>query len=157
MHHVKALKTGLRAPASEVRPGIVERIAEFDEHVQRPEQTKDVLAPGIVNKGFNRDQRAAGWKSVVSRADEKPLLFEIPVVEDHAHRDDVGFGQGISEEVTGSRADAVAEPCGRDVFLRDRLHRRQVEGSATKIRMSFRDFNRKQASRPAGVAQGLEV
>jgi hypothetical protein len=60
MHHVEALEANLGAPAAEVRPRIVERIAEFDEHVQRHEQAKDVLTAGIINEGFNGDERAAG-------------------------------------------------------------------------------------------------
>jgi hypothetical protein len=35
MHHVKTLETELGAPATEVRPRIIERIAEFDEHVSK--------------------------------------------------------------------------------------------------------------------------
>ncbi len=52
---------------------------------------------------------------------------KLKVVEDHAHRDDVGFGQWVFEEITGDGADAVAQPGCRDVSLRDRLHRRKIE------------------------------
>jgi hypothetical protein len=69
MHHVETLETELGVPAMEVRPRIIERIAEFDEHVQRHEQTKGILAAGIVNEGFNDDECAAGREGVVSRAD----------------------------------------------------------------------------------------
>jgi len=33
-------------------------------------------------------------------------------VEDHTHRDDIGSGQRIPEEIAGSGADAVTEPGG---------------------------------------------
>ena len=56
----RSVGANFRAPASEVRARIVERIPEFDEHVQRHEQTEDVLAAGIVNEGFDGDERASG-------------------------------------------------------------------------------------------------
>src|SRR4051794_5167502 len=85
------------------------------------------------------------------------LLFEIPVVKDHTHRYDVGFGQGIFEEIAGGCPDAVAEPGGRDVFLCDRLRRRQIEGSAVKMRMLLRGFNTQQAGCSTDVAEGPKV
>jgi hypothetical protein len=91
MHHLEAPEANLSAPAAEVGTAIIERVAEFDEHVQGHEQTEDVLATSIVNQGFNGNERPAGRKSVVRQADEMHFLFEIPVVENHAHRDDVGF------------------------------------------------------------------
>jgi hypothetical protein len=56
VNHLEASEANLRAPAAEVGPGIIERVAEFDEHVQRHEQTEDVLAAGIVNQGFDGDK-----------------------------------------------------------------------------------------------------
>src|ERR1019366_5239300 len=44
MNNIKAFEANFRAPLAEIRPGIVKRIAEFDEHVQRHEQAEDVLA-----------------------------------------------------------------------------------------------------------------
>ena len=55
MHYLEALEANLRAPAAEVRPRIIECIAEFDEHVQRHEQTENVLAARVVNQGFDGD------------------------------------------------------------------------------------------------------
>src|SRR5215510_12573900 len=90
VNHLEALEADLRAPTAEVGPRIIERIAEFDEHVQGHQKAKDVLAACIVNEGFDGNKSAAGRKSVVSQADEMHFLFKIPVVEDHAHGDDVG-------------------------------------------------------------------
>ena len=36
-----------------------ERIAEFDQHVERHEQAKDVFAPGIVDESLDGNQRPA--------------------------------------------------------------------------------------------------
>jgi len=66
MHYLEALEADLSAPAPDVGPGIVERIAELDQHVQRHEQAEDVLAAGIVNECFDGDERAAGREGVVS-------------------------------------------------------------------------------------------
>src|SRR5580765_168535 len=41
----KSFEPGFAAPFAEIRAGIVERVAEFNEHVQRHEQALDVLAP----------------------------------------------------------------------------------------------------------------
>ena len=40
------------------------------------------------------DEGAAGGEGFVGFADEHLLLFEVPVVEDVAHHDDVGVGDG---------------------------------------------------------------
>ena len=119
----------------------MERIAELDEHVQRQEQTKGILAAGIINEGFDHNESAAGREGVVGRADEVHLLLQIPVVQNHAHRDDVGLRQRIFEEITGRGADAILQSGGRDVSLRDRLHWRQIEADALEMRVFLRDFN----------------
>jgi hypothetical protein len=43
---------------------------------QRHEQSKGILAAGIVNEGFNDEERAAGLEGVVSRANEVHLFFQ---------------------------------------------------------------------------------
>src|SRR5689334_22667007 len=43
----KALETGFAAPLPKIRAGIIERIAELDEHVQRHEQSLHVLAARV--------------------------------------------------------------------------------------------------------------
>src|ERR1700688_4807991 len=86
MDHLKALKAYFAAPPAEIRPGIVEGIAEFDEHVQRHEQSEKIFAAGVVNQGLNSDQGAARRQGVVSCADQVHLLFQVPVVENHSHR-----------------------------------------------------------------------
>jgi hypothetical protein len=50
MNSLKAPEANFPTPLPKIRPRIVERIAEFDEHVQRHEQTEDVLAASIVNQ-----------------------------------------------------------------------------------------------------------
>ena len=152
----EAFEADFAAPLAEVRAGIIEGVAEFDEHVQRHQQALDVLAAGVVNQRFDGHQRAAGRQGVVGRADEVHLLLQIPVVQNHAHRDDVGLGQRVFEEIAGRRADAILQPGGGDVFLRDRLDRRQIEADALEMRMSLRDFDAKQAGRAADVAERLE-
>src|SRR5438045_1490747 len=157
MNNVKASEANFPTPLPEIRPRIVERIAEFDEHVQRHEQTEDVLSAGIVNQGFDGNQRAARRQGIVGRADKVHLLFQVPVVKDHAHRYELRLGQRILKKIARGCTDAVTEPGDRDVFARNWLHGRQIEGSAVKMRMSLRGFNAEQAGRSADVAEGLEV
>jgi len=87
------------APSFKIGGRIIERIAEFDQHVERHQQTKDILAARIIDKRFDGNERAAGRKRVVDRAYELHLFLKIPVVQDHSHRDQVGLGQWIFEEV----------------------------------------------------------
>ena len=141
MNSFKTLESCLAAPLPKIRAAEIEGLTELDEHVQGHEQAENILAPLIVDKIFDGHESAAGWQRTVSGADEAHFLFEIPVVEDHSHRDDVGFGQRIFEEIATSGADAITEPGRCNVSLRDRLYRRQVERNARKMRMLPRNFN----------------
>src|SRR5215472_1526109 len=133
MNHLEALEADLGAPEAEVGARIIEGVAEFDEHVERHQQTKNVLAAGIVNKRLEGDESAARRQRVISSANQLHLFFQVPVVKDHAHGDDVGLGQGVLEEIAGGGSDTVAEAGGGDVFLRDRLNRQEVEEDAKNV------------------------
>src|ERR1041384_1368784 len=65
----KAFEADFAAPLAEVRARIIEGVAEFDEHVQRHEQTLHILAPRVINQRFNGHQCAAGRQGVVGRTD----------------------------------------------------------------------------------------
>src|SRR6266849_4676762 len=157
MNYLEALEANLRAPLAKICPGIVERIAEFDEHVQRHEQTEDVFTARVVNQGFYGDKGAAGRKGIVGRADEVQLLLQIPVVENHTHGDHVRFRQRVLKEIAGGCAHAIAQPGRRDVLPRDRFYGRQIEGNAPQIRIRLSDFYAKQASRATDIAKRLEL
>lgn len=60
------------------------------------------------------------------------LLFEIPVVEDHAHGDDVSLGEGIFEEVSAGGLDTVCKAGDGDVALGDWGDRWEVEADAVE-------------------------
>ena len=156
MNDFEAFEADLAAPFAEVRTGVIKGVAEFDEHVERHQQALDVLAAGVVDERFDGHERAAGRQGVVGRADEVHLLLQIPVVQNHAHRDDVGLGQRVFEEITGRRADAVLQAGGGDVFFRDGFDGRQIEADALEMRMFLRDFNAQQAGRATDVAERLE-
>ncbi len=66
------------------------------------------------------------------------------------------MGSGSLKKSPRGRADAVAQPGGRDVLSRDRFYGRQIEGNALKMRMLLGDFDAKQAGRAADVAKSLE-
>jgi len=57
MQHLETLEADLRAPSTKIFSTIVERVTEFDQHVQGHQQTKEVLTSSIVNKSFNGDER----------------------------------------------------------------------------------------------------
>src|SRR6266853_6756752 len=62
---LEAFEAGVLAPAAEIRAGIIEGVAEFDEHVQRHQQAEDVFAARVVDEGFDGDQGASGGQGVV--------------------------------------------------------------------------------------------
>ena len=156
MDDLEAREARRAAPLAEVRARVVKGIAEFDEHVQRHEQAEDILPPRVVDQRLDRDQRAADGQRIVSGADELFLFLQIPVVEDHPHRDQVGFRQRVLEKVAARGGDALAQSGGGDVLLRDRLHGREIKGRAAEMRMRFRGLNAEQPRRAADIAQCLE-
>src|SRR5262245_9904751 len=94
-YYLETFKSNLGAPATEVGSRIVKRITKFDEHVQRHEQSKYIFSTSIINEGFNRNQCATRWKSVVRLPNQMHLLLEVPIVKDHSHRNDVSFGERV--------------------------------------------------------------
>ncbi len=99
-----------------------------------------------------------GGQRVVGRLDEVHLPLQVPVVQDHAHRDDVGLGQRILEEVARRRRDAIAQ-ARRRRCLRSAIgvDGRQVERCAVQVRVPLGDDDREQPGGAADVAQGLVV
>jgi hypothetical protein len=98
VNHFEALEAGLAAPLAEVRAGKVERVAELDQHVQRHQQAEKILAPPVADQGFNRHQRSAGRQRFECRPDQVHLFLQVPVMQDHAHRDDVGLWQWVGAQ-----------------------------------------------------------
>ena len=70
MNDFETFEADFAAPFFKIGGRIIERIAEFDQHVERHQQTKDILAARIIDQGFDGNERAAGRKRVVDRAYE---------------------------------------------------------------------------------------
>src|SRR6516162_7969888 len=81
MDYFEALETDFATPFREIRRGIIECVAEFDQHVERHEQPKDILSSRIIDQRFNRDKGAAGWKRFVCCANELHLFPQVPIVQ----------------------------------------------------------------------------
>ena len=64
MNDIEPCEADLATPPAEVRSGIIERIAEFDEHVELHQQPLHVFAAGVIDQRFDGDQRAA-WRQRV--------------------------------------------------------------------------------------------
>ena len=60
-----------------------------------------------VTRVGRRSRDLAFEARVVCRADELHLFFQVPVVQNHPHCDDVGFGQRIFEEIGRKRCRCV--------------------------------------------------
>ena len=102
-------------PSGEIAAGEVERVTQLDEHAERHHQPEDVLAPGVVNEGFDDDESPAVRQRIIGGFDELLLSVEVPVVKDVAHRDDIGSRKRLGEEIAGGHANAVAKPRTRIV------------------------------------------
>src|SRR5215510_1094211 len=143
------------APVPEVGAREIERVAELNEHVQRHEQPEDVLAPRVVDQRLDGDEGTTGRQGIVGEADEVPLLLEVPVVEDHAHRDHIGLWQRVAQEITRGGGDPVGESGGGDGLLRDRLDGREVERCGPEVSMPLRHLDGQEAGRAADIAERL--
>ena len=88
------MEAGFLHPADAVGAGVVEAAGGFDEHVEAHEEAEGVLGAVVVDDAFVDDEGAAGGEGVVGFADEHLLFVEVPVVQDVAHHDDVGLGDG---------------------------------------------------------------
>src|SRR5436309_8356872 len=90
--HAHLAEPDLRAPGREVSAGEVEGVAELDQHVERHHESEGVLPAGVVDEVLDRHEGSPGGKRVVGGSDQVELLLEVPVVQDHAHRDHIRPG-----------------------------------------------------------------
>ena len=129
-----------------MRPGVVERVAELDQHVQRHQEAEGVLAAGVVDEVLDRDERAARGQRLVRRADEVLLLLEVPVVQDHAHRDDVRARQRVAKKSPDRPSMRSASPASRD--RRSARSARRPAGRTTCTRGADGAWRRRAQSSP---------
>jgi len=100
-----------------------------------------IFTPLVIDQGFDGDERAAGRERIVGRADKLHLFLQVPIVQNHPHRDHVSLGQWVLKEIAGCNADAIAQAGGGDVLSCHGFDRRQVEADALNVWMLFRDFD----------------
>ena len=103
------------------------------------------------------DEGAAGRQRVERLLDQHLLGRQIPVVQDVAHQDHVGFRQGLLEETPGLKTEPVGHANGRDILFEDRRHLRQVEPHALQVRIGERNLGREVALRGADVGERAVV
>ena len=84
-----------------------------------------------------------GGQRVVGRADQVHLPLEVPVVQDHAHRDDVRLRERVARRSRRlRRVTRSASPAAAMCALRDRRDHRQVEARAAQVRVALRGDDR---------------
>ena len=110
----------------------------------------------VVDQGFDHHQGSVGRQRVVCSPNEVQLLLQVPVVEDHPHRDEIGLRQRIDEEVARGGRDAIAQAGGGDALRRDGLDDRQVERRALEMRVPSGDLDAEEPGCAAHVAQRPE-
>src|ERR1700739_3447263 len=87
--HARLAEAPFLHPPTAVPPGIAEAAGSCDQHVEAHQQTEGVLRPFVVDEGFVDDVSAAWWECFISLADQHFLLFELPVVKEVSHHDDL--------------------------------------------------------------------
>ena len=129
-------------PARAVSAGEVKAAGCLDQHVQAHQQAGRVAGAVIVDQAFIDQQRSARRQRFIGLRDEHALGFQIPVVQDVSHHDDVHVRQGVLEEAAGSEPDAFLQAVRLDIFLEDGAHLRQVVTDAAEVRIQPRDLHR---------------
>ena len=95
MDHFETLKADCATPVFKISRGVIER----DRHVQRHEQPENIFAVRVVEQRFDGDDRATWRERIVSCADKLDLFLQIPIVQNHSHRDHASFWQRILKEI----------------------------------------------------------
>src|SRR6516162_6970230 len=66
-------------------------------------------------------ERVAVRKRFVGRAYQLHLFLQIPVVQNHSHRDHLGLWQWVLKEIAGCSADPISQARRGNVLFRDWL------------------------------------
>src|SRR3982751_1668107 len=93
-------------PAAAVCAGVVETSGCLDEHIEAHQEAKCVGTTLVIDQGIVDDKSSTFRKGFVRAANQKALLFHIPIVKNVTHCDYVCFRQGIGEETAGCEMDA---------------------------------------------------
>ena len=152
-NHFGPAEANLATPPGEISTGEVEGVAEFDQHVERHHQSEGVLPPGVVDNVLDDDERTAGRQGSVSCADELQLLLEIPVVQNHAHRNDIGLRQRIGEKIDSLGGDPIGKSGGGNLARGYRRSGGEIGGGAAQVRMLPGDEHRQLTGGAAHVTQ----
>ena len=99
---------------------------------------------------------AAGRQRIVGGADELHLLLEVPIVEDHAHRDDVRLGQRIMKKSPDAVPTRSVKPAGGNVLSRDGFDGRQIEARCIRDGRCFFATSVQSNRRAADIAQRVD-
>lgn len=85
------------------------------------------------------------------------FLVEVPVVEDVAVEDDVGFRQGLVEEAAADEGDTIGNAVFFDVVFEDGAHFGKVEADSGQLRIDEGDLDGEVALGSAGIDVGSVV
>ena len=130
-------KACLAHPADAVRARVVEAALGFEQHVRSHQQAHGVGPPLVVDDGVVDQQR--------------PLPFEVPVMQNATRHQHGGSGQQVAEEVAGEEAQLVGEAVLRDVILEDGPDLRQAEAEVGQRLSAFHAV-----ARPPGIGSAFQ-
>jgi hypothetical protein len=99
-------EAGFFHPGYAIGASVVEAAVGFDEHIEAHEESEGVLRAIVVDDGVVSDECSAFGECFIGFADEQFFLFQVPVVEDVSHHDDVDLGQRIGEEAACAETEA---------------------------------------------------
>ena len=111
MFDARRRETCLAHPCAAISAGLVESAGCLDQHVQAHQQPECVYFAIVIDDGIVDDDRAAFWKRRERLGKQGLFLREIPVVQNMAHHDHIGFRKPIVEKVTRLKPTRSATPC----------------------------------------------
>jgi hypothetical protein len=94
-----------------------------------------VFASRIIDQVLDDYERAPRRQGIVSCADKVHFLLQIPIVEDHAHRNHIRFRQRLGEEIKSFGRDSIRKSRCGDFSLRDPGRRRKIGRGASRVRV----------------------
>src|SRR5262249_11338679 len=119
-------------------------------------QAECILASRIIDERLNNCEGTSWGQGIICLPNEHLLLLEVPVVQDHPHRDDVRLGQRIGEKVASDGPYAVGEARLLDLSCGYRRDLREIEGDAAHVRIRGSNHARKLPGGTTDIAKSLE-
>jgi hypothetical protein len=109
----------------------------------------------IVNQVLVDDKRSAIGQRLIRLPQQRPLLVETPVVQDHPHDQHIRLREWFFEEVATMEREAPLKLKGSDVLLEKRADGGQIKTLSSQVRIRKSDSNSEAPLCGADIGKGL--